>query len=301
MGEGEHTFLWIEKRGLTTIEATRRLAAALAVDARDVGYAGMKDRHATTWQWVSLPRVEPDKAATLDTPELKVLQAKRHGNKLRTGHLRGNRFEVVLTGADPAVVGERFAELGRDGVPNFYGRQRFGAAGDNVAVGLAILRGQRRERDHRKRRLLLSAVQSEVCNRALELRMKSGGLLRVRSGDVLQKTQSGGLFVTDDLARDQARVDAGEVVTTAPMPGSREIEPPPGSEARQLEDEALAAAGVTREELAAVGRDLPGTRRAVVMRLGDPSTAVEESRLRLRFSLPAGGYATVVLEALSVC
>jgi tRNA pseudouridine13 synthase len=308
-GEGPHTFLWVEKRGLTTPEAVRRLARALAVPERDLGYAGLKDRHATTRQWISAPGGTPEAALALVVPELRVLEARRHGNKLRTGHLRGNRFEVVLTEVaddEGPILAERFAILLRQGLPNVYGYQRFGAGGDNVGAGLAILRGERRERDHRRRRLLLSAVQSEVFNRALARRANGpGGLLRVRAGDVLQKTASGGLFITEDLATDQARVDAGELVPTGPLPGSRETEPPPDSEAGLLEAEAMAEVGVTRAELAGAGRELPGARRPVLIRVGVPEgEAATESdagqrSLRLRFSLPAGSYATAVLELLA--
>jgi tRNA pseudouridine13 synthase len=306
-GEGDHTFLWVEKRGVTTPEAVKRLARALEVPERDAGYAGLKDRHATTRQWVSVPKVAPEVALAALVTDVRVLEARRHGNKLRTGHLRGNRFEVVLTevgDGEAAVLTASFEALVRDGLPNRFGQQRFGAAGDNVAAGLAILRGERRERDHRRRRLLLSAVQSEVFNRALALRAP-GGLLRLRPGDVLQKTASGGLFVTEDLATDQARVDAGELCPTGPLPGSREIEPPPGTEAADLESAAMAQVGVTRQELASAGRDLPGARRPVMIQVTLPADApaVEadpaQRSLRLRFSLPAGSYATAVLQHLA--
>jgi tRNA pseudouridine13 synthase len=303
-GEGPHTYLWIEKQGLTTVEAIKRLSRALGTQDRDAGYAGMKDRHATTRQWVSLPAVDPAAALAAEIPGCKVLEAKRHGNKLRTGHLKGNRFEVVLTqleAGEGELLAERLLALGRDGLANTYGAQRFGAAGDNVRAGLELLRGERRERDFRRRKLLLSAVQSEVFNRALARRAHSGGLMKVRAGDVLQKTGSGGLFVTDDVARDQARVDAGELVPTGPMPGSREVEPPPDSEAFALESEALAEVGVTRAELASVGRDLPGARRPVMVKvtLGEPPTELGIDSLRLRFSLPPGSYATVVLNEIA--
>ena len=173
-GEGEHTFLWVEKRGLTTFDAISAVALALGVPPRDVGYAGMKDRHATTRQWLSVPKADPEAAQAIRRPELTVLAAARHPHKLRLGHLRANRFEVVLTGAasddEMQALRARFAELAARGVPNRFGDQRFGGAGDNAARGLALLRGERRERDKRKRRLLLSAVQSAVFNRALELR-----------------------------------------------------------------------------------------------------------------------------------
>jgi len=308
-GAGEHTFLWIEKRGLTTPDAVRRLAAVLGVDARDVGYAGLKDRHAVTRQWVSVPRVDDARAVEIADPDLRVLRAVRHGNKLRVGHLRGNRFEVVLTGpsGDRVELLERLRALAAAGIPNRFGDQRFGAGGDNAAAGLAILRGTRHERDHRRRQLLLSAAQAAVFNRALDLREAGGGLMRVRAGDVLQKVASGGLFITDDTTTDQRRVDAGELCPTGPLPGGREREPPPGTEARALEDEAIAAIGATREDFARAGRHLPGARRPVVVpvTLGEPPLAVEPSppgtiAMRVRFSLPAGSYATVVVTRLTV-
>jgi tRNA pseudouridine13 synthase len=321
-GEGAHTFLWIEKRGLTTFDAIRRIAAALSLSPRDLGYAGLKDRQALTRQWLSAPgRFEletsggaPALPALGPGDELKVLQAAPHPHKLRLGHLRGNRFEVVLTGdageAELEALAARFATLVRDGVPNRFGPQRFGAAGDNAAVGLALLRGERRERDRRRRRLLLSALQSAVFNRALELRAATGALAEVRLGDVLQKTDSGGLFVSVDPAHDQARVDRGEVIPTGPLPGGREIEPPPDTPARALEDQAIAGVGATREDFLRAGRELPGARRPVLLRVttdGEsftrepsalPGGTSAAPAVRLRFSLPAGGYATVLVEAL---
>jgi tRNA pseudouridine13 synthase len=308
IGEGPHTFIWIEKRGLTTLEAVARIARSLGVADRDVGYAGMKDRNATTRQWLSLPEIDPARAAAVEIDGLRVLEARCHRNKLRVGHLRGNRFEVVLQDvaeADSVTLGAQFQALATQGLPNRYGHQRFGSTGDNLQVGLEVLRGTRHERDVRRRKLLLSAVQSAVFNRVLDLRASSGGLASVRLGDVLQKTTTGGSFVCQDPALDQARVDAGELIPTAPLPGSRTMEPPEGTPARALEDQALVDLGLGPTELAQVGRALPGTRRPVVtpVTLGDPPLQVGSdgpNTVRLFFSLPAGSYATVLLEALGV-
>jgi tRNA pseudouridine13 synthase len=310
-GEGAHTFLWLEKRGLTTFEAIARVAAAFGVAPRDVGYAGMKDKHATTRQWLSVPDLDLDRATGFADPDARVLSAARHPHKLRVGHLRGNRFEVVLTGpgddAEVAVLRARFDELAARGVPNFYGEQRFGADAANAARGLELLRGTRRERDKRKRRLMLSALQSAVFNRALELRATRGALTDVLLGDVLKKTDTGGLFASTEPAVDQLRVDAGELCPTAPLPGGREIEPPPGTPARALEDEAIAAVGATREAFANAGRELPGARRPVLLRLADTAFREEAGvdshsngrAIRLCFTLPAGGYATVVVASVT--
>jgi tRNA pseudouridine13 synthase len=301
-GEGTHLFVWVEKRGLTTLDVIARVAAALGVNGRDVGYAGLKDRHALTRQWLSVPGIDPERALALPaSPEWSIQQAVRHPHKLRLGHLRGNRFEVRLEGtasdAELSALQAAVAAVAAGGLPNRFGAQRFGSGGDNAAAGLALLRGQRRERDRRRRRLLLSALQSAVFNRALQLRAAAGPLTRLRAGDVLQKTDTGGLFVTTDLAVDQARVDRGEVVPTGPLPGGREIEPPPDTEARALEDEAIASVGATREEFARAGRELPGARRPVIVRAQDLALHLE-AQPRLVFSLPAGAYATVLVDAI---
>jgi tRNA pseudouridine13 synthase len=315
-GEGPHTFLWIEKRGLTTFDAIPRIADAFGVAPRDVGYAGLKDKQATTRQWLSInmeTAAEPGRPIPplphALGPELTVLAAARHPHKLRTGHLRGNRFEVVLTGAadddEVAALRARFADAGANGVPNFYGGQRFGADAANAARGLALVRGELRERDKRKRKLFISALQSAVFNRALELRATRGPLTRVIPGDVLKKTDTGGLFVSTEIEVDQRRVDSGELIPTAPMPGGREIEPPPGTPAHALEDEAITAVGATRADFTGLGRDLPGARRPVLLRLTDTAFSEEDAgdptlrAVRLRFTLPAGGYATVVVSTIT--
>jgi tRNA pseudouridine13 synthase len=308
-GEGTHTFLWIEKQGLTTFDAIALLAKAFGVPSRDVGYAGLKDKQATTRQWLSVPGLDPERALAFADGGVRVIAAARHGHKLRLGHLRGNRFETLLVGDatddEVAALRVRFADLSASGVPNRFGEQRFGADATNATRGLALLRGERQERDKRKRRLMLSALQSAVFNRTLELRATRGALTSVLPGDVLKKTETGGLFVSTEPEVDQRRVDAGELVPTGPLPGGREIEPPPGTAARALEDEAIAAVGATREDFERPGRELPGARRPVLLRISEPAFSEEAGTeagtraVRLRFTLPAGSYATVVVAAVT--
>lgn len=305
-GSGEHTFVWIEKRELTTWDAVNALARRLGVEPRDIGCAGLKDKHAITRQWLSVPRVAPEAVLAAGDDQLRVLRAVPHGNKLRTGHLHGNRFEVVLTDLAPGEgqqLVERLAALAREGLPNRYGEQRFGRDGDNVARGIALLRGQLRERDARRRRLWLSSVQSAVFNEVLRTRRQADQLRRVLTGDILQKAASGGVFVSEDPAVDQPRLDAGEIVITGPMPGGWAKEPPPDTAARALEDAALVAVGVTRQELASE-RDLPGTRRPLLVPVTDAGAleppVPDATSLRIAFALPAGTYATVLVEALGV-
>lgn len=142
-GEGEHLFLWIEKRGISTFDVVRKLASICGVSPRDVGYAGLKDVKSVSRQYVSVHGVEESKVANLAFDDFKVLCVKRNTTKLRTGHLAGNYFRLSVHGASPASV-ERAREvveiLKKRGVPNFYGPQRFGAQGRNVVVGRALLR-----------------------------------------------------------------------------------------------------------------------------------------------------------------
>jgi tRNA pseudouridine13 synthase len=141
-GEGEHTYLHVEKTSLTTAAMVDRVARALAIAARDVGVAGMKDRHAITTQWISVPRVDAQAAMALDLPGIRVLEAKRHGNKLRTGHLAGNVFDILVRNVSVARLEQVQCELKsleQLGLPNFHGPQRYGVRGDNAALGRALL------------------------------------------------------------------------------------------------------------------------------------------------------------------
>lgn len=146
-GEGEHTFAEIEKRGITTLEALRRLAKALGIAERDMGYAGMKDARGVTRQTFSIPRVAPDHVLGLEVPGIRVLSASLHRNKLKLGHLRGNRFRLRVRGVTAEAVPKAFAVLSvlaKRGVPNYFGEQRYGTQGNSHLIGAALLRGDYR-------------------------------------------------------------------------------------------------------------------------------------------------------------
>lgn len=141
-GSGEHVYLTIEKRGITTLEAIRRIARELQVPERDIGYAGMKDSIGVTRQTVSLQRVRPEDVAGRNLDGVMVLSAVRHGNKLKLGHLKGNRFRIVVRGVNAAaaeIAAAVIAVLTERGVPNFFGYQRYGAQGNSHLIGAAML------------------------------------------------------------------------------------------------------------------------------------------------------------------
>lgn len=309
-GVGEHVYVRIEKRGLSTGEAVRRLARGLGLRERDVGVAGLKDRHAVTIQWLSLPTpCTPEAAAGFATDGVRVLEATRHGNKLRTGHLRGNRFRLrVRRLAVPPLEAQARARaiLARltsaPGVPNWYGEQRFGRDGDNAARGLAIVRGEqplRRGPDERLTRLMISALQSELFNRWLIARLADGHFAGALAGDVMHK-RGGGMFTCDDAAADDPRVKAGEIVPTGPMFGTSMRAPAPGSAAADREQAVLAEAGLVLDDFARVARVAEGTRRDAAVALTDVDARVpdEPDALDVCFALPAGAYATVVMREI---
>ena len=142
-GEGEHTYFAVRKRNLTTMEAIRRISHALKVSDRSIGYAGLKDAKAITTQAMSIERTPPDRLLNLELPNIDILWAKRHRNKLRIGHLKGNRFHILIRDVRPNalhIAREVFEHMKEKGVPNRFGEQRFGTKGDSHLIGKAFLR-----------------------------------------------------------------------------------------------------------------------------------------------------------------
>jgi tRNA pseudouridine13 synthase len=296
-GEGEHLFLKVEKRGRNTQDVVVELARQLGLRPGEVGVAGQKDRQAVTRQWLSVPFREL--TALPEGEGWRVLETGRHGNKLKTGHLSGNRFTVRLRGAAGGLDAARaiLTRLGEAGLPNYFGPQRFGRRGDNADQGRAILAGKLEVRSRYHRRLYLSALQSELFNEWLDRRLDDGLLDAAVEGDLLQVRASGGIFRCDDPATDGPRVLAGELDPTGPLFGhkGRRAEGPAG----EREEAVLVHAGLTQESFRAGGRDARGDRRAARVQVSDPTAVPEGDDLVVAFSLPPGAYATVVLAELS--
>lgn len=289
-GDGEHLFVRFQKKNLTTEEAVKRLAGNRA---RDAGIAGYKDKHAITTQWISIPLPLAAPIPTFEeSDELRVLEVTRHAHKLRRGHAKSNRFRIVVRGASIDTARAALARLRTEGVPNRFGRQRFGVDGDNGERALAFIRGEAKPpRDRRVRDLLISALQSEVFNRMVDLRRERGLWMRAIAGDVMVKHATGGMFTVVDAPIETLRVASLEISPTGLLPGRRtEI-------ATDLEREAIEAAGLLEDDLEKMST---GTRR--VLRYPLPADArVEPSgddAYRLDVALPGGAFATVLLEEL---
>ena len=302
-GEGQHCMAQVRKRGMTTPEALQIICQRLGLPSGAAGYAGMKDRQGVTTQWISLDGVAPEQVMRLEVPGLEVLQAERHRNKLRTGHLRGNRFTVVLRHgvAGAADLAEATLQrLMRQGVPNYFGAQRFGRRGDNAIQGQQMLSGEiKPPRQKFMKRLLISAVQSWLFNEVLAERIRRGCQGEMLGGEVLMKLPGTGLFVSEDTAADAPRLARGEVVITGPICGPRMTLPARGSPALALEEEVLEGCGVSGGDLGNAGRLGRGGRRALLVTPEQAEVEAVEEGVRLSFILPPGSYATVLLRELT--
>lgn len=300
-GEGEHLWLEIEKTGWNTEDVAMWLAKVAKVHRLSVGYSGLKDKHAITRQWFSLHlpgKADPD----FDWPDgIRLVQAARHRRKLNRGTHRANRFVIRATqfNGDQQLIESRLAEIAAQGVPNYFGEQRFGRGAGNLVRGRDWLTGGEAPRKKSLRSIWLSAVRSDLFNQVLAERVRRGFWNRVLDGDILQPEGSRGLFSADDDSEAAARVISGEVHPTAPMPGVAGMAS--SGPCRELEQLILAPSQDVIDGLCREGVD--EIRRATRLPVQDlqwswPQEREGEHCLELAFTLPAGAFATTVMAEL---
>jgi tRNA pseudouridine13 synthase len=296
-GAGEHLLLTVEKRGMNTAFAAKRIAQWAGIPEMGVGYAGMKDRHAVTTQRFSvhLPkRVAPDLEA-LQSEDLRVLGHAWHNRKLPRGALAGNRFTLLLREpqGERAAVEARLAAIAAAGIPNYFGEQRFGREGDNLAAALRMFAGQRVKREQRS--ILLSAARSALFNAVLAQRIDDGSWATGTDGEVWMLEGTHSVFGPEpDSAETRARAQAQDIHPTGPMWGQGELRS--AGRARELEQAALAPFAEVRAGLEAAG--LKQERRALRTRVQELAWEWREDGLLLRFRLGPGAYATEVRAEL---
>ncbi len=359
-GRGDHTLVHVEKAGISTFEAIRRICQAIGFAEKDVGYAGLKDARGVTRQWMSFEHVAPETLQSLTLPKISIVEVTKHENKLKRGHLLANTFDVTLRDVDEQDVPHATATLQRlakRGVPNWYDTQRFGRRGDNARCGLAILRADwpayfdtllgepetERDADVREARAAyiergaeaalelwprrgnqersalkalvefgptekalrripqklklfqVSAVQSLLFNRVLEARFAEYD--RVWDGDICRK-ENGADFIVEDASAEQPRADRFEIAPTGPIFGHSMR----GATGRMgdLEQKALAEESLT-PQMFEVGRGLSqkGDRRPLRFGVSEVDSSYADGALNLRFTLPKGCYATVVLREIT--
>lgn len=302
-GKGEHLFVNITKENKTTREIQLELAELFKLKPHNIGRAGLKDKDARTTQTFSILLQNYNKP----TRELKELIEKNievtvnwmkyHGNKLRTGHLLGNKFIITITELEvkkeEAYKVSRMIsdQLHESGLPNFYGEQRTGKEGENIVLGWKILRGEEWIKNKWLRRYLISSYQSYLCNRYLAMRFRKGLFLKMLPGDLAKKHDTGGLFWVDDPVNAQRRFNNREISYTAPMYGYKMTEAK--NEAKKLEDEVIEAAGISNDQFRK--HKITGTRRLGRI-LPDITTEKSKKGIVLKFELPKGSFATIVLR-----
>ncbi len=304
-GAGEHLWVKLRKRGYNTEQVAKQLARSAGVTRREVGYAGMKDRHAVSVQWFSLhlaARPDPDWDSL---PEgMTVLESTRHSRKLKTGALAGNRFNIVLRDcSDGSLIHYRDAVLRRSeairtqGVPNYFGEQRFGHGGGNVAAARAMFAGSGNVRDRKQGGIYLSAARSLIFNEVLARRVSAGSWDQALDGDAMMLNGSRSFFVpegVDDIIR--RRLAEADIHPSGPLWGRGNL--PTNAAVRELETTVASAHTDLVRGLEAAG--LEQERRALRVIPQEFSTQwLDATALSLTFVLPPGSYATMLVRELA--
>lgn len=297
-GLGNHLYVNITKENLTTREVQLRLADLFQINPEEVGKAGLKDKYAVTTQTFSV--LFNDHASTEeiipiieDNIPVKVNWAKYHDNKLRAGHLLGNKFTIIISEAKGSIkqakeIADKINEIG---LPNFYGVQRTGKQGENIYQGWLILKKKKRLGNRWLRKYLLSSYQSYLCNRYIVKRIEKGLFNKILLGDIAKKYETGGLFWVEDKETEQKRVDSKEISFSAPMFGYKMSKPK--DESLELENEILEEMNIDLQEFRA--QRVKGTRRMGRV-LPEITVSEHPDGIQLEFTLPKGGFATTLLR-----
>lgn len=297
-GGGEHVFLRVEKRGANTEWVARELASFAGVDAGAVSFAGMKDRHAVARQTFSLQlpgRADPDWTA-LQNSEFRIVSAARHSRKLRRGALKGNSFEITLrdVSGDRVAADRCFDAIARDGVPNYFGEQRFGRNGANLERARQVFAG-RRVRRH-ELGVFLSAARAELFNAVLATRVAEANWNHALEGEVWMLHGSHSIFGPEPLSPELLeRQKRGDIVATGPLWGGGALRT--DSDVARIENEIADRYPEFAQGLAKF--DLRHERRALVLRPQNLAFEwVDENSLQVRFWLNSGSYATAFIREI---
>lgn len=294
-GSGAHTLVYIRKTSANTDWTARCIARAAGVRVRDVGFCGLKDRNAVTSQWFSIPGAPSIDLDALAGMGLEVLQQAPHGRKLRRGSHRGNRFRIVLdrVDGDPAAIEQRLTMISAGGVPNYFGPQRFGRQGNNLALAGALSGGARLDR--RRRGFALSAARAAIFNTLLCRRVVAGNWNSLVTGDVAVLDGTASWFHVDQPDEDMAdRIMSMDLHPSGPLWGRGD--PATSGTPRELE---LEVAGELHELCTCVEQaGMKQERRALRLPVRDLDWALSDDRLRMSFYLPRGAFATAVLAEI---
>lgn len=297
-GEGEHLWLWVEKTNQNSDWVAKQIAHFIGIPARAVGVAGKKDRYAVTRQWMSchLPgKTDPD-FSTFQVDGVRILNSRRHQRKLQTGGLSGNRFEIVLRdlSGDLDSIESRLMQIKTEGVPNYFGEQRFGRNFDNLSQASRFFSGELRPKRHQKT-MYLSAARSWIFNQILSHRIELGNWNQFEPGDVLQLEGSQRWFKDDGddgLAQRVLEKDlhpTGALVGRGELPSTQQVA---DLEAGIIGQHPLWQQGLEKAGMQQDRRALRVVPQQLSWHLG------ADNVMRLEFVLPAGSYATMLVREL---
>lgn len=318
-GEGEHLVLHVRKKNLTTWELIDLICVHLGIKAKEVGYAGLKDKFAMTKQYLSINKQYEEQMKSFEHPDVKILSSTYHNNKIRTGHLKGNRFFIRLKKVNPTnakKISLALKHIKEFGMPNFFGYQRFGNDGDNYILGEKVARGVVKERNPKVKKLLINSYQSHLFNLWLSRRLEISTLVNSFSvdelapmlnlsrhtieqmkeqkhpfkmivGDVIEHYPHGRLFNYEGDKEDVKRFEEHGVSVTGLLCGKKAWLAK--DEARLIEkeyDETIMADGARRYAWI-FPEEIEGEYKE------------EQAWFELHFSLPKGSYATVLIEEIA--
>ena len=295
-GDGEFVAVKVRKTDYNTLFVGEQLAKFAGISARNMSYAGLKDRKAVTEQWFSLqiPGQPTPDFSQFSLEGVEILEVTRHQRKIRIGSLQGNHFEILLRNAEETdELKVRLDFLAKNGFPNYFTEQRFGRDGNNFTQALRWASGEIKVKDRNKRSFYLSAARSEIFNLIVAKRIELGLAQQVSNGDILQLNGSHSWFMVDeseDLAQLQQRLAQQDVLLTAPLIGEEE------KSAVDFENEIFAQHqalfDLMRQER------MKAARRPILMQPQHFQWQFEPNGLRLKFYLPAGSYATALIREL---
>ncbi|WP_321778246.1 tRNA pseudouridine(13) synthase TruD [Sulfurimonas sp.] len=318
-GEGEHLILFVRKKNLTTPELIGIFARFLGIKNRDIGYAGLKDKHAMTKQYISIHKQHEEKLEAFEHEGIKIVSKTYHNNKIRIGHLKGNRFFIKVKKVNPTSavkMDEALKNIAKFGMPNYFGYQRFGNDGDNHIIGEKIAKGQAKERNPRVRKLLINSYQSHLFNLWLSRRLEINRLVssfevselesvlnmpndevrklkqqkhpfKLVSGDIMEHYPHGRLFDFLGNEEDLERFDKRGISITGLLCGKK-VKISSGI-SRTIEkdfDDEINADGARRYAWV-FPEDIEGRHKPI------------EAHYEMNFTLPKGSYATVLIEEIA--
>lgn len=299
-GQGEHVWLYIRKEGLTTQDIVKKLKQLTKRRAVDIGYAGLKDKHAQTEQWFSVCLANQPEPVwqEIESDQVKILKIQRHDKKLKKGTLKTNTFKIVLRDCQGDInkAINRLEQISEKGMANYFGPQRFGFDGHNIQAGHELLLLQRQERDNFKRGIYLSAIRSAIFNEVLAERLNRGVWDQCCPGDRLSLSGSHSFFTVETVTEDIIeRLKAFDVHITGPLIGLEDVD---GSSGNKFEDKLISAYSSYKDGFSKF--HLESARRALRAPVNELNVNYSDNHLTLAFTLPVGAYATALIREILI-